>query len=115
MPQDPKDSRYQETGFPTLQWEDDSLDTRPQPFYEKPWEYQVESQMAIIESFHPRIAKSIHAFWGHKDCVEYLQTLILNGGYSEAHVTQRVGFKTEVLSALINLAGLHKLGSKLNK
>ena len=32
---DPKDdSRYQETGFPSLQWEDDDLPTRPLPLHE---------------------------------------------------------------------------------
>jgi len=40
--------------------------------------------------------------------VEYIRTLILNGGYSDG-ATKRVGFKSEVISALINLTALHRI------
>ena len=54
-----------------------------------------------------RIAQAIEKFWGHRDCVEYLQKLIMSGGHQDGQT--RVGFKTEVLSALINLAALHQI------
>jgi hypothetical protein len=37
--------------------------------------------------------------------VEYIQSLILNG---DKDGEKRVGFKPEVVSALINLASMHK-------
>jgi hypothetical protein len=104
---DPTDSRYSETGFPSLQWEDEELDTRPMPMAERPLQAQIDYHMAIIAERHMRIALAIEKFWGHPDCVEYIRTLILNGGYSDG-ATDRVGFKHEVLSSLINLAAIHE-------
>lgn len=104
---DPKDSRYEETGFPSLQWEEEDLPTRPLPLHERPLQARIDAEMAIITQYHPRIALAIEKFWGHRDCVEYLQKLILSGGHQDGQV--RVGFKSEVLSALINLASLHQV------
>lgn len=103
--QDPRSSKFQETGFPTLSWEEEDLPTRPMAFHERPIQARIDQEMAVVASHHLRIAMTIDRFWGHKDCVEYLQTLILNGGFSDRK--DRVGFKPEVLSALINLAGMH--------
>lgn len=105
---DPKDSRFHESGFPSLHWEDEDLPTRPMPFHEKPLQARIDHEMAIITKHHVRIALAIEKFWGHRDCVEYLQTLVLSGGYSDTN-RNRVGFKPEVLSALINLAALHRV------
>ncbi|TAH10378.1 MAG: hypothetical protein EAZ11_12545 [Curvibacter sp.] len=105
---DPKDSSFQETGFPSLQWEEEDLPTRPMPLHERPLQARVDIEMAIIALHHARIAASIQRFWGHRDCVEYLQSLVLSGGYSDTD-RNRVGFKPEVLSALINLAALHRV------
>jgi hypothetical protein len=44
-------------------------------------------------------------FWGHRDCDEYLHQLVCNGG--DGFGNARVGFKREVLAALIELSGLH--------
>jgi hypothetical protein len=104
---DPKDSRFQETGFPSLQWEEEDLPTRPMPLHELPLQARIDHEMAILGAHHMRIVQAIEKFWGHRDCVEYLQTLILSGGYKENQ--NRVGFKSEVLSALINLAALHRI------
>lgn len=103
---DPKDSRYEETGFPSLQWEDEELPTRPMPLHERPLQARVDHELETIGKHHMRIVLAIQKFWGHRDCEEYLQSLILSGGYKENHA--RVGFKSEVLSALINLAALHR-------
>jgi len=105
---DPKDSRFSETGFPSLQWEDEDLDTRPLPLNERPLQARIDHEMAIIAEHHVRIALAIEKFWGHRDCVEYIRTLILKGGYSDG-ATNRVGFKPDVISALINLAALHQV------
>ena len=104
---DPHDSPPDATGFPSLHWEDEEVPTRPLPLHERPLQARIDSEMAVIAAHHPRIARAIETFWGHHDCVEYLKTLILSGGYSERE--HRVGFKSEVLSALINLAALHRV------
>jgi len=103
---DPKDSRFHETGFPSLSWEEEDLPTRPMPLHERPLQARIDYEMAIIAEHHVRIALAIEKFWGHRDCVEYMQSLILSG-YKEG--SQRMGFKSEVLSAIINLSSLHKL------
>ena len=99
------DSKFAETGFPSLQWEDDDLPTRPMPLHELPLQTQIDHQMNVIAQYHPRIAVGIEKFWGHKDCVDYLQTLIVQGSDGER---TRMGFKAEVSDALIKLAGLHR-------
>ena len=104
---DPNDSRFVETGFPSLQWEDDDLPTRPMPLHERPLQARIVHEMAIIAERHVRIALAIEKFWGHRDCVEYLQKLIMSGGHQDG--TVRVGFKPEVVSALMNLVSLHQL------
>jgi hypothetical protein len=104
--QNPKDdSRYKETGFPSISWEEEDLATRPLPLHERPLQARIDTEMDIIARHHVRIALAIEKFWGHRDCVEYIQKLILNGD-TDGH--KRVGFKPEVVSALINLASLHK-------
>lgn len=103
---DPNDSRLQETGFPSLSWEEDYLPTRPMPLHERPLQARIDYEMAIVAEHHIRIALAIEKFWGHRDCVEYLQSLIMSG-YKEGE--KRMGFKSEVVAALINLAALHKL------
>lgn len=104
---DPNDSRFVETGFPSLQWEEDDLPTRPMPMHERPLQARIDHEMAIIAEHHVRIALAIEKFWGHRDCVEYLQKLIMSGGTHDGK--NRVGFKPEVISALMNLAGLHQI------
>lgn len=100
------DSKFSETGFPSLQWEDDDLPTRPIPMHELPLQTQIDAQMRVISQYHPHIAEGIVKFWGHRDCVNYLQTLMVQG-YDSAQRT-RMGFKTEVSSALLRLADLHR-------
>jgi len=75
--------------------------------HELPRQARIDHQMAVIRAHHERIAKAIEMFWGHRDCVEYLQQLILNGGDGVGRA--RVGFKHEVLAALISLTELHEV------
>jgi hypothetical protein len=75
--------------------------------HERPLQARIDHEMAIIAEHHIRIALAIEKFWGHRDCVEYLQKLIMSGGTHDGK--NRVGFKPEVISALMNLAGLHQI------
>ena len=95
------------TGFPDLNHSTEFPATRPMMLNELPRLARIDHEMAIIRAHHARIANAIEMFWGHKDCVEYLQQLILNGG--DGFGKARVGFKHEVLSALINLTTLHEI------
>ncbi len=105
--QDPNDSRFQETGFPSLSWEEDDLPTRPMPLHERPMQARIDSELAVIAEHHIRIALAIEKFWGHRDCLEYLQMLVLNGGDSTGRA--RVGFRSDVVSALMNLIAMHRM------
>ncbi len=66
----------------------------------------VEQEIALIRAHHEHIAKGIELFWGHQDCLVYLQQLILNGG--DGGHRARVGFKHEVVGSLFNLIALHE-------
>lgn len=93
--------------FPELNRNAEFLETRPMSLDELPPLVRIERQMAIITKHHERIAKSIQMFWGHKDCVEYIQQLILSGG--DGFGQTRIGFKREVVAALMSLIELHKI------
>jgi hypothetical protein len=94
-------------GFPTLKWEEEELDTRPLPLHELPREVGIENAVAIIAQHHKRIAKAITVFWGTRDCVEYIEKLVLSGGDGLGRA--RIGFKPEVVSALMSLISLHQV------
>jgi len=94
-------------GFPDLHHGAEFQATRPMTLHELPRQARIDHQMAVIRAHHERIAKAIEMFWGHRDCVEYLQQLILNGGDGVGRA--RVGFKHEVLAALISLTELHEV------
>jgi hypothetical protein len=53
-----------------------------------------------------RVALAIEPFWGRRDCVEYIQGLVLNG---DNEGQKRMGFKPEIVAALMSLVELHKL------
>lgn len=103
-----QDSKF--TNFPSLIEEDEFATTRVMPLGELPKQTRIDHEMGIIRTHHPRIASAIDVFWGHRDCVEYLQELITNGGDGFGHA--RVGFKHDVLAALINLSALHDIKSR---
>ena len=74
--------------------------------HELPRQARFDHEMQVIKTHHERISKAIGVFWGHKDCVEYLQKLILSGG--DGFGQARTGFRSEVMTALINLNNLHE-------
>ena len=95
------------TGFPDANHGADFAATRPMTLYELPEQARIDHEMDIITAHHERIAKAIKMFWGHRDCVEYLQQLILSGGDGVGRA--RIGFKHEVVAALMNLIELHEV------
>ena len=97
----------QSPGFPPLSYEQEYLATRPLPLHELPRQVGIDAAMAVITRHHERIAKSIRVFWGTRDCVEYIQKLVMNGG--DGFGNARVGFKPEVVSAMLSLASMHKV------
>ena len=99
--------KNQSPGFPPLSWEREDLATRPLPLHELPRQVGIDAAMAVIGRHHERIAKAIRVFWGTRDCVEYIQKLVLNGG--DGFGNARVGFKPEVVSAMLSLASMHKV------
>jgi hypothetical protein len=101
----PDKSARPEVGFPKLSWEEEELKTRPMALHELPLLARVDVELALIAQRHPRIAQAIDSFWGHRDCVDFLQDLVLSG-YREGE--KRMGFKPEVVEALITLVDLHK-------
>ena len=94
-------------GFPDIDAKVEDVATRPMPLHEIPKQARIDREMAIIAKHHERIAKAINTFWGHRDCVEYIQKLIMSGGDGAGH--SRIGFKSEVITALINLTTLHEV------
>jgi hypothetical protein len=93
-------------GFPTLSDEEQFENTRPMGLDELPRQHQIDRELDVVRTYHDRISRAIDVFWGHKDCVAYLETLILNGG--DGFGNARIGFRKEVMSALLNLVRLHQ-------
>lgn len=94
-------------GFSDPNQDFDFQATRPMSMQELPKQARIDHEMAIINEHHERIAKAINMFWGHRDCVEYMQQLILNGGDGVGKA--RIGFKHVVVAALMNLIELHEI------
>jgi hypothetical protein len=80
-------------GFPPISWEEEALATRPLPLHELPVQVGIDMAMALIDTHHAHIGKAIRVFWGSRDCVEYMQKLVLSGGdqgrSSNTQVTHR--------------------------
>lgn len=98
--------KSQEVGFPPISWEEEILATRPMPLHELPVQVGIDMAMAVVDKHHARIGNAIRIFWGTQDCVDYMQKLVLSGGDGLGHA--RVGFKPEVVSALMSLVTMHR-------
>jgi len=96
----------QQVGFPPIQWEEENLSTRPMPLHELPRQVGIDMAISVIDKHHARIGQAIRLFWGSRDCDEYMQKLVLSGG--DGHGNTRVGFKPEVVTALMSLITMHK-------
>jgi hypothetical protein len=80
--------------------------TRPMSLEEKTPEQRKNDALAVIEALHPRVALAVRTIWGFKECVAYLNRLVLEG--YDGTGRSRVGFNPEVTSALLRLADLHE-------
>lgn len=80
------------------------------PLHELSKQQRIDRQIAIIEQFHPHIAKGLKLMWNYRECVEYMEKLVLSGG--DGAGKSRVGFRVEVLSALMDLTSLHEITKK---
>jgi hypothetical protein len=96
----------QPEGFPDINYREEDTATRPMPLHEIPLQARIDREMDVIFRYHDRIGKAIKVFWGHRDCEEYLHKLITSGGDGLGQA--RVGFRQEVMSALINLMSIHQ-------
>lgn len=67
---------------------------------------RLDRHMETVRTYHERVAKGIAIFWGHPECGEYLRKLLVNGCEDTGYA--RMGFRAEVLSALMNLLELHE-------
>jgi hypothetical protein len=92
-------------GFPDLNYKEDDTATRPVPLHEIPMQARIDREMAVVNQHHERIGKAIAVFWGHADCMEYMQKLVMSGG--DGLGKAKVGFRPDVLAALISLISLH--------
>ncbi|MEI7535693.1 MAG: hypothetical protein WCJ76_00710 [Comamonadaceae bacterium] len=93
--------------FPVISYTEEHQLTRPTPLHEQPKRARIEHQLGVIGEQHEHIVKIIHVLWGHKECLDYIKQLVFDGG--DGLGRSRVGFKQEVLSALIDLSNLHEL------
>jgi hypothetical protein len=80
------------------------------PLHELPFQYRMDSSLAVKNAHHPHIADAIDRFWGSQECDEYLGKLIYAGNDTKSHT--RVGFKSEVLTSLLNLKSMHKVTAR---
>lgn len=100
-----KTGKQDPSGFPPLTWEAEDLETRRMPLHELPRQAGIDAALDVVARHHGRLAVAIKSFWGTRDCVEYIQNLVMSGG--DGFGNARVGFKPEVVSALLSLASLH--------
>jgi hypothetical protein len=95
------------TGFPVISYAEEHLLTQPTPLHEQPRQARIDHQLAVIGHQHEHIAKVVRVLWGHPECLDYIRQLVFDGG--DGVDRSRVGFKKEVLSALMDLSNLHEI------
>jgi hypothetical protein len=93
------------SSFPVINFAEEHPSTRPTPLHERPQQARIDHQLAVIMEQHEHIVKIIQVLWGHKECLDYIKQLVFDGGDGVGR--SRIGFKQEVLSALMDLSNLH--------
>ncbi len=68
-------------------------------------EREKNNALAIVETHHPRIARSIRTLWGYKECSTYIDKLIIDG--DDGTGKSRLGFNQEAVDAMLMLTHLH--------
>ncbi len=101
----PRAGAAPDSDFPELQWEEEEAATRPLPLHEVPPVARRDRLVALIGQHHLRIASAIETMWGHAECPEYIQQLVISG-YKDGE--KRLGFRSEVVQALLALGDLHE-------
>ncbi|MEO6626204.1 MAG: hypothetical protein ABIN37_15445 [Burkholderiaceae bacterium] len=96
-----------EVGFPPIDFVEEEMATRPIPLHELPRQARIDTAMALVAKHHARVGRAIEMFWGTRDCEEYIQKLVSSGG--DGFGNARIGFKPEVVTALLSLSTLHKV------
>lgn len=98
-------SKQPPLAFPELSVEEEDPDTRNMALHEMPLHYQIDRAREVVRAHHPRIASTLDSMWGYKECADYLEKLTFDGTDPTGHT--RVGFKPEVLTALLRLQAMH--------
>jgi len=83
--------------FPTLFTDED---TPVAPIVEEK-KASMADHLAVLKESYPRIGSAIELMWGHSECEDYINKLILNDRGS------RQGFPTNAMSALLGLFRMH--------
>lgn len=68
-------------------------------------EQRKNDSLAVVDTYHHRIANTIRTMWGYPECSVYINKLIMAGGDGMGH--NRVGFNGEAVQAMLELADLH--------
>ena len=98
-----QDNPDDELIFPPLVFQEEPLQASKPPASA---EEEKECALQIVRTHHPHIATQLDSIWTSPECADYLQKLIFDG--SDPANLIRVGFKSEVVDAILVLAGLHK-------
>jgi hypothetical protein len=80
--------------------------TEPIPLEQKPIAHRIEEALSMVDLHHQRVANTIRTIWGHKECVQYINKLVMGG--SDDSGRSRVGFHQEAVNAMLELANLHE-------
>jgi hypothetical protein len=80
--------------------------TEPMGLQEKSIEQRTAEALEIVQLHHARVANSIRTMWGHKECVQYINKLVMGGSDNTGHA--RMGFHQEAVQAMLELANLHE-------
>ena len=82
--------------------------TRPMPLHELPRQVGIDTAMAVIAKHHERIARRDQGCSGAPGTASNTsRSWCMNGG--DGFGNARVGFKPEVVSALLSLISLHQV------
>jgi hypothetical protein len=79
--------------------------TQPMALEDLSLEQRKNRALVIIEEHHPRIARSIQTLWGYRECISYVNKLILEGHDVKGHA--RVGFNHMAAQAMLVLTEVH--------
>ena len=73
---------------------------------EKTLQQRTADALEIVKLHHARVANSILTMWGYKECVQYINKLVMEGNDGTGNA--RAGFHQEAVQAMLELANLHE-------